>query len=280
MQKNLVIGVSVSFNQYQLKNFILSFREHNKIDDIILFVDSINLPILKEFFIDYNVIFKTYNFYEFVETPVHNTRYIKYLEFLSDCTEYKNIFLSDTKDVIFQANPFENLPDEFLYLFKEDSGTKISDDYYYNSWWIHSAYGPEMLNTIGGNNIICSGTILGSYNEIIKLLVLINEEFTKIKKDKLDVFKNTILDQAIVNYLGYMILRDNKNVTLKPSGDVVGTLGATLGAVPGDAGTLPATDSILMNGYSIMINSLIPAIIHQYDRHTGLKSLFDNKYQI
>jgi hypothetical protein len=280
MQKNAVVGVSVNFDQHQLKNFILSFRENNKIDDIILFVDAINLLILKECFIDYNVIFKTYNFYEFVETPVHNTRYIKYLEFLSDCTEYKHIFLSDTKDVIFQANPFENLPDEFLYLFKEDSNVKIADDYYYNSWWIYSAYGQDMLNTIGGNNIICSGTILGSYNEIIKLLALVKEEFTKIKKDKLDVFKNTILDQAIINYLGYMILHDNKNVTFKPNGDVIGTLGATVGAVPKDDGSFPVTDSILMNGYSIMINSMIPSIIHQYDRHAGLKSLFDNRYQL
>lgn len=291
--KNAVIGVSVNFNTNELKNFILSFREVNTIDDIVLFVDINHIQELKESFKTYNVIFKTYHFHEFVDTPVHNSRYIKYLEFLSDHNEYKNIFLSDTKDVIFQHNPFENLPEEYLYFFKEDSGVTISDDYFYNSWWIFASYGGEILNQLGNKNIICSGTILGSYNEILQLLLYVKEEFTKIKKEKPDTFKNTILDQAIINCLGHLNIIGNKNIQLKPNGEIVATLGASLGAkinIPQNfdittvdpkylTPPIPA-DKILMNGHHFMINNSIPSIIHQYDRSYLLKEAFDKKYQL
>lgn len=291
--KNAVIGVSVNFNTNELKNFILSFREINKTDDIILFVDVNNLQNLKESFKNHNVIFKTYHFHELIDTPVHNSRYIKYLEFLSDHNEYKNIFLSDTKDVIFQQNPFDNLPEEYLYFFKEDSGITIGDDYFYNSWWIFASYGPEILNQIGNRNIICSGTILGSYNEILKLLLYVKSEFLRLKKEKPDTFKNTILDQAIINCLGHLNFIQNNNIQLKSNGEIIATLGASLGAkvsVPSNFDVnsvdpkhlnppLPA-DKIFMNGYNFMINNSIPAVIHQYDRSQLLKEAFNKKYQL
>lgn len=291
--KNVVIGVSVNFNANDLKNFILSFREVNTIDDIVLFVDINNIQQLKESFKDYNVIFKTYHFHEFVDTPVHNSRYVKYLEFLSDHSNYKNVFLSDTKDVIFQHNPFDNLPDNYLYFFKEDSGITIGNDYFFNSWWIYSAYGVEVLTQLGNNNIICSGTILGSYNELLKLLLKVKEEFTRIKTENTNVFKTTILDQAIINYIGYFNAVEDANISIKSNGDIVATLGASLGSkvtLPAnfDLNSVPSrfleipppADEILINGYHLMVNRLVPSIIHQYDRSPVLKETFNKKYQL
>ena len=37
--KNLVLGTALGYGIYELKNFVLSFREHNKVDDVVLLVD-------------------------------------------------------------------------------------------------------------------------------------------------------------------------------------------------------------------------------------------------
>lgn len=280
MKKNALVGVAVNFNKDAVKNFILSFREVNQKDDLILFVDSTNLPIFQEVFADKNIKFAQFKYYEFIDTLIHNARYLEYLEFLLDNPQYNNILFADTKDVVFQSNPFDNLHDEFLYFFKEDSGIKIGDDYYNNSWWIYAAYGNEILYKIGYNNIICSGTILGSYNEMIKFLERFKNELLQIKKRDQHIYQNVILDQAIVNYLGHLGLVNEPNIFLKQNGDIIATVGATLNNVDDDR--VKSLDTISINGYTrtVAVNNKIPAVVHQYDRDVVLKNMFDEKYQI
>jgi hypothetical protein len=274
MQKNAVIGVSINFDENQLKNLILSFREVNIVDDLILFVDPLQRPVLEYHFSKYNVIFKSFCFYNVASTIVHNSRYFKCLEFLSDHTEYKNIFLTDTKDVIFQSDPFEDLDGEFLYFFQEDAGVSILDDPGHNAWWLASAYGPEVLDQIGNYNIICSGTILGSYKRILKLLETVRREFLKIKVERPDTFSNTILDQAVINYLSRLDTDTVTDSTVKANGDIVATLG-----IP-TSNQFSHTDQVMINGYSIMVNSHLPRILHQYDRNEILRNLYHERYKL
>lgn len=274
MQKNAVIGVSINFNEIQLKNLILSFREVNTVDDLILFVDPAQRPVLEQCFAKYNVIFKSFCFYDIAGTLVHNSRYIKFLEFLSDHTEYKNIFLTDTKDVIFQSDPFENLDGEFLYFFQEDAGVRILDDQSHNAGWLVKAYGPEVLDRIGHYNIICSGTMIGSYGKILKLLESIKREFVKIKTERPDSFSNVILDQAVVNYLSRLDESIVNDSVVKINGDMVATLG-----IP-TSSAFNHTDQVLINGYTIMVNGLVPRLIHQYDRNEILRNLYHERYKL
>lgn len=272
MQKNAVLGVSVNFDPMQLKNLILSFREVNTVDDIILFVDPVNLPLARSYFSKYNVQFKSYLFHELIDTTVHNSRYLKFLEFLLEQTEYKNIFLSDTKDVIFQNNVFEHLEDDKLYFCQEDSNVRVFDDPSCNAWWINQAYGPEILNLIGPNNIICSGTIIGSYEKMLKLLVAVKNEILKIKQERRDVFNGLILDQAIINYLARVDSTISQDCKVTVNGEIVATLGVSM------ADNFNHSDMVLINGYNMKIGDRVPSIIHQYDRNEILKALFNQKY--
>ena len=270
-KKNLVLGTSVNFNIHQLKNFIMSFRAVNQVDDCMFFIDPVNKELYSDFFKQYNVITHSFILDKFVDTPVHNTRYIAYRHFLANNDQYQNIFLADTKDVVFQTNIFENLPEEFLYLFQEDSNFKFKNDSYANSYWLYTAYGNEVLHSFLEENVICSGTILGSYKEIVNLLELVNQELYKVKQNNPDGFKTTILDQAVVNFIGRRVLNSNPNVKVKVNGDMIATVGVTLNS---DI----STDKVLINGSSLICNNMYPAIIHQYDRNEVLKNIYDTKF--
>lgn len=272
-EKNVVMGAGINFDEQQLKNFILSFREVNPKDDLILFVDSKQIRKLQNYFDKYNVIFKCFHFHEMCDTPIHNARYIKCFEFLVDHKEYKNVLLSDTKDVIFQSDPFENLNDEFLYFFQENTGAKIIDDMEYNGTWIANVYSPEILEQIKYNNIICSGVILGSYNKILRMLEKMKDEFLRIKRDKYNIFTSMILDQAIANYLGRVDEEFSKEIVVNQNGNVVGTIGWF------HCGN-EQRDEFLIRGHHILVNGKSPSILHQYDRDSLLKEAFDKKYQL
>jgi hypothetical protein len=268
-KKNLLLGTSINFTQENLKNFIISFREFNQVDDCVLFIDEVNKEISDEFFKKYNITTYSFTSYKFIDTPIHNARYVNYLDFLSNNTQYDHIFLADTKDVVFQKNIFENLPEEYLYLFQEESAFKVKDDPTYNAFWIYSAYGPEVLQNFLEQNVICSGTILGSYNEIMSLLKAINQEFLKIKQNSKEVFHHTILDQAVVNYLGRTM--NNPNLRIKSNGDIIATVGVTLD-------WKHSTDQVLINGPHLLLNHMEPAAIHQYDRNETLKNTYTARF--
>lgn len=276
--KNVVLGVSVNFKPSELKNLILSFREVNQTDDLVLFVDETNLSSAKKVYEKYNVKFFSYHMHEIVNSPIHNTRHIRFLEYLLDNPEYKNVFMTDTKDVIFQHNPFENLPEESVLVFQEDAGYKIEDDPGVNAWWIERAYGTDVYNQMKTNNIICSGTILGSYNKIVDFLRVVKNELVRLKRENHDVFVGMILDQAIVNWMCRLHPTVSKEVSVKTNGDMVATLGITTSQVI--SGKPQPIDEVLINGHHMMVNKKIPSIIHQYDRNEILKKLFDTKYQL
>lgn len=276
--KNVVLGLSVNFHPIMLKNLILSFREVNQVDDLILFVDQKNLFGMRNLYEKYNVKFFSYHLHEIVDSPIHNTKHIKFLEYLEDNSNYKNVFLTDTKDVIFQNNPFDNLPDDSLFVFQEDSGFRIGDDPYHNCWWIATAYGVDILSQIINNNIICSGTVLGSYNKIVEFMIQIKNEILKIRKENHDIFKGMILDQAIVNYLCRMNEKTIKNVTIKKNGDMIGTLGISTSQLTAEGPQW--RDEVLIKGHTLMVNKKIPSILHQYDRDPILKKIYDEKYQL
>lgn len=268
MRKNLLIGAAGGFGVEQLQNFVRSFREFNTFDDIVLITNPEISEDLKTFFEEYSVTSVAFKNYQFFDTLVHNARYIEYLDFLQ-LNEYKNVFLADTRDIVFQADPFKSFPDEFLYLFLEDPNNSIGSCEI-NSYWIEAAYGKEVKDSLSPNTVICSGTILGSYNEIIKFLNKYREELVKVKSNYLSSYSSIILDQAIVNYIG-RTYQDSFKITFKNNGDLVATLGVPLCSNK-------ASDQIIFDNGKIAINNYLPAVVHQYDRNEMLAKFYNFKY--
>ena len=271
-KKNAVVGVAVNFNLSNIRNFVLSFREVNKIDECILLIDTEHIDEMTEFLKDNNVTALRYEFHQFANMRPHNSRYIAYLELLSNRVDLKNIFLADTKDIIFQMNPFENLPEEFIYFFEEDAGIKLVDDQSCNSYWLDVGYGREITQTIWHNNIICSGTILGSHGEIIKFLNIMKQQMLEIRQRNPNGFRDVILDQAIVNYLVRTDASSSLKKEIKRNGDIVATLGISMCETR-------ALDKVTMKQYELMVNHFYPAILHQYDRYPMFLQMFNTKFK-
>ena len=268
--KNAVIGTALGYNIENIKNFVLSFREYNTEDDIIILANKESLNIFDDFFKIYNVKSVLFESHKFIDTAPNNSRYIGYLEFVFQHPEYKNILLADLRDVVFQKNPFDNLPDDYLYFFREDSGVTIGMNNY-NSFWIKALYNDQILQQLFHEPIICSGTILGSYNSIKTFLSYLNQELFNIKTRSFELYKNEILDQGITNFIVNCYPTDSLKFDKKNNGDLIGTVG------------LSSTDDnrkdlLTFNHGMVKVNNQTPAIIHQYDRNQFLSDYYNKKY--
>jgi hypothetical protein len=268
-----VLGLVLGYGVNEIKNFILSFREHNQQDCINLVMDQPTLDRTRDFLKSQNVDFTLVDLhYETSPTPVNNLRY-NYYESIITSGNYKHILLSDIRDVVFQKNPFVNLPeDQYLYLFQEDSGVPIGEEMY-NSMWIKMVYGDQIFDQIKKHLVICSGTVMGSPARILEYVNLIIHDLNKVKERSPDVWKQNVLDQAPGMYLVYAKEQKIQGLEIKPSGHIVGTIGLS---VYHDL----AQDRI--KGYAgvVYVNDLMPAVIHQYDRQGELLAFFNQKYSI
>ena len=269
-KKNAVLGVSLGLSLDSVNPFINSFLEHNSRDDLILFVDQPTSDKLKNLS-NPRVQVVVFNPSEHTsETRVNNSRFLAYPEFLNKNREkYHNIFLTDVRDVIFQGNIFENLPSNFLYFFTEDSGILINQEKN-NSKWIIEDYGQEILEKIGNNNIVCSGTVLGDIDSIIDFLQVLLKEFKHIEESNPEIYKVGYLDQGVFNYIAYDLTKPNfKN---QPNGSIIGTL--CLSSL-----SKYAKDKIDIQNDKVTINGIIPAVVHQYDRNKRVFDFLTKKYK-
>jgi hypothetical protein len=266
--KNVVVGMAINYDVDHVKNFVLSFRKFNQTDDVVLFVNTNRSDQFNEFLKNNNIKTATFETYNVADTGMNNARFFKYLEYLSD-VEYNHVLISDVRDLVFQSNPFENLPTEFLYLFEEDRGIRIGKCIY-NAYWMNCAYDNTVLGELFWNPILCAGTILGSHVEIVKFLKIFKQELLDIKNHRYDMYRSVNIDQSILNYIAYKNTQDLK-LEIKLNGDIVGTVGLTITRKE-------ATDLITHTNDSVSINGFFPAIVHQYDRHEELVKFYSTKY--
>jgi hypothetical protein len=94
---------------------------------------------------------------------VHVGRFALYAKVCN--ASYAWCFASDFRDVFFQANPFRVIPalqpQAELLLSEEYPGVRIGEERW-NRGWVQSCFGHEGLKRIKTQQVICSGTIMGS----------------------------------------------------------------------------------------------------------------------
>jgi hypothetical protein len=96
----------------------------------------------------------------------------------------------------------------------------------------------------------------------------------KFKERSPDVWRVHAFEQAPGMYLAHVKAHEIQGLEVKVSGDLVGTIGVSM--------THPlARDQIAGRGDGfVYVNGLLPAIIHQYDRHGELTAFFNQKYSM
>lgn len=79
--------------------------------------------------------------------------------------------ITDTRDAIFQSDPFQYQTHEWedseLVLFLESQPNKVINRCTYNRGWVLGCYGETALSKIGHNPVSCSGVSMGSRNGIL-----------------------------------------------------------------------------------------------------------------
>ncbi|NBP01548.1 MAG: hypothetical protein EBU90_15685 [Proteobacteria bacterium] len=264
---NLVLGTATKYNIPQVNLFVKSFRKYNKRDRVILLVSLESPPEYFEFLKKYDIDYSFFETYHFVDTHLNNSRFAKYMDILLDSKDtYDKVFLTDTRDIVFQSDPFANLPKEFLYFFEEEKESKIGVNPY-NSSWMRMTFGEEVLQELYNSTIICAGTTIGNTKKILDYIGTMLAILHQVKQQNPEAYKVNI-DQAIHNFIYYKT-NHIAGMTAKQNGNIVGTIGLTREI---------NLDKIVLKKEGMYVHDMKPAVIHQYDRSEEYTNFFKGLY--
>lgn len=252
MSNNLILSAAIGYKFNQIEFFVKSLRKFYK-DSITFLIGKNDLELESEL--------KKYNC-EIIKISINKKeiqfkRYEIFLEYLKN-NNFENILLCDSRDIYFQANPFEFNYKGEINFFLED---QLIKDCPYNSNWISKTYGENEYTKISNNIILCSGTVLGQNKKILEYLNLITKNISKFRYKKKLKYLLTFrpdpegrgCDQGHANFLVHNSKINNLNLYSNSQGPIA---------------TVYYLKKIIFDKNSYLINDLgIPYIIvHQYDK--------------
>jgi hypothetical protein len=210
---NIIFGVYNGYTSLKLdKNggiyyFMKSLRKYNKdckvviiceknkiFNDLIAFSNEMNFEIYSDFNLNYEMMYY---------------RFVIYNKYLCETNlKFDKVLLSDISDVIFLEDPFNIHFTEELYCALEKSilSDNTNSSSLLNMSWIDKCkyLNGHNYNNYKNKNIVCAGTILGSYDGII--------EFLKFYITVQSLFKvnENVNDQGLLNIYVYNYLSSKK----------------------------------------------------------------------
>jgi hypothetical protein len=161
--------------------------------------------------------------------------------------QYRNVMVSDVRDVLFLAQPFSFDIGDSVWFFLENEELRLRDQTN-NRGWLIGAYGEPAFEAIGDRPISCSGLTIGSSEAMLSYLGLMVDHLARLPRQ----FKG--IDQGVHNYLLHNDLVQHARMVPNARGPVL-----TVGTMSG-----PAAVELLRSRRSEA------KIIHQYDRHPAL----------
>lgn len=284
--KPLILGTAVNYNWEQLAPFVLSCKKYVPNAKIVLFVSDTDIPTIEilqkenvEVIIDsFNVYsnfvgwklayhqlslklsillaklfingFKSNRNEPFVNafSSVVIQRFYRYLRYLHAYGHnYSHILMADTRDVIFQDNPF---PLNGLHVFGEKN-EKIGESHFAKRWF-QLSYGTKTWKELGNKHLLNVGTTIGDTKSVIDYLNLVTIEFNR----NLTFFWGA--DTSVHNYVIYKML-DHPIVNEFGEGTVLTLHGLNINQ-------LDVKDGKILNAHGFPY-----PILHQYDRVKNLK---------
>ena len=266
MENNLIIGMATGFcgTVDNIDNFAISVRRVYR-GNICIISDSEDEEFyryLDSYDIDHVRVWGKIT----VET-IMRERWIKPREVI--LSKYPNVdlvIMSDTRDMVYQDNPFRHFSDCDLELSAET--ITIDQCQRWNSGWIRQMYGEEVLQQVKNQHILCGGLMAGKREAIIELCdIMINESNNYIVPDpgQPPVF----VDQATLNVFHAQGKLPKTRVNY--TGDsLVATIGHSVGC-------MSLRDGLVVNLNKTPVT--VPAMIHQYDRHPHLVKAINDKYR-
>lgn len=178
-------------------------------------------------------------------------------DYLEVNTNYRCVLLTDSRDVVFQSNPFGQVDPTVLNVFEHDPILAIGLENI-ETEWTNEILGSSFLKKLNGKISVCCGTTMGSPSVILKYLSLMEQDILA------RTFK--VIDQVIHNKLTYLDL-PKSFVKIHPN-----TCGIvlTLGEMP--------EDGYEVVNQQVKVNDQVVSVLHQYDRIPRLKAMVEKIY--
>jgi hypothetical protein len=263
--RNLVMGLATNYTTRELGAFVRSLRATGYDGDVVLW--TLDVDPATEAFLRANRI-RQESFWEgqFLPMTPILARFFCYYHFLRaldrDGRPYRRVFLTDVRDVVFQADPFDTPMPKGLLAFLEDASQTIGSCRI-NSSWVRQAFGEQRLRQIGRQRISCAGTLLGTWTGILNYLLMIQLCAYECAPQIRFVFG---IDQAIHNLL--LCTGRLDQVALVENAKHVWSLHH-----------VPGTDIFITpQGRIADSRGRVCPVIHQYDRHPILARLVTERF--
>lgn len=262
----VILGVAVGYDAAQLKPFVMSLKETGYDGDLVFLIsEAATKPDTRKTLESWGAEVLPFESWRFSKACVHLARYDRYYEFLSD-RPYERIMLTDTRDVVFQRDPFGlDLPDPGdVAFFLEEPRVPIGKCEW-NANWVKRSFGMNVLYKLFSRTISCSGITMGRRDGILRYLRTMLEMAREADPASLDVDG---IDQGIHNVLiytdrmpGFRLVENRVHVN-------------TMGYLPTEAVSL-ADDGTVVNE-----DGSVSAVLHQYDYepHRALHDILQARY--
>lgn len=181
------------------------------------------------------------------------SRHFEYLEYLV-ARDFRNVMLSDTRDVLFQTNPSDLMAGATgLSVSVETTAYTIGEEYW-NSRWVKTAYGSKGLAAVADRPVTCAGVTFADAHTMREYLQKMTRAVLGFNPWALEHAP----DQPVHNYMVWTGQFGHIN-PMHSLESPVATLNAT------DAEGLAVDDGLLHN-----TDGSVVGIVHQYDRPPGL----------
>lgn len=173
--------------------------------------------------------------------------------------KHANILLCDSRDLVFQGDPFAG---EWPPLWSGEEDRRI-EECNFNSFCFKRAAGEAAYQQAKHQLIVCAGVMGGRADRIGDYL----QQSSKIVEQLAPIIPLTDGDQGIHNYL--VRLRPELACTILPNG---GRMAANIGY------TKPA--DLIVENHQVRLRNQpeVPAILHQFDRHPPLQKLIQSRW--
>jgi hypothetical protein len=258
--RNLILGIGRNYTIADLRPFVRSARKFHDCRVLLVVNNDAELgKALEAEGVDYLLD----NGSQGLGQPHMNfARVADYVAVLQALTgQIDRVFLADTRDVVFQGDVFQALPDAPMIFFEEAQGFAL-EDAGWNGNAIRRTFGEDIFERIKHYGVICSGTVLGQHGVALMYCwekLLLGQTVGRRHHMRSGV------DQATTNVVARLGLVPSAIVM--PYDGVVATLSGR------NTNFITVKDQRLVTA-----NGTAPAAIHQYDRNPEVRDFVYAQY--
>jgi hypothetical protein len=189
-------------------------------------------------------------------------RFFFYRRFLRNDASYRNVMLTDLRDVVFQGDPFREVSGGEIRVFLEEPLPRQGDEI--NSRrWLTELFGKETVKKLADTNLICSGTVIGDAQRMQEYL----DAFMLALSNARSVMRMG-MDQGLHNYLLYSGFLNGVTMCPNRESEVL-----TMGLINPE-------EKLPRDAAGRLVDSVgrpYP-VLHQFDRHPDLNTQIRQRY--